>query len=116
MTNTSEYNPQVFRVVSFNANHTANYTAVVLQRFYYADAIFIQEPSYSVLKRVPSPTNPLGDEFYGTQAQSTDWLLLEVRDIHRARVACYINRRWVGASPRTRHDIIYHPHLRSDYI
>ena len=111
MTNTSEYNPQVFRVVSFNANHTANYTAVVLQRFYYADAIFIQEPSYSVLKRVPSPTNPLGDEFYGTQAQSTDWLLLEVRDIHRARVACYINRRWVGASPRTRHDIISHPHL-----
>ena len=111
MTNTSEYNPQVFRVVSFNANHTANYTAVVLQRFYYADAIFIQEPSYSVLKRVPSPTNPLGDEFYGTQAQSTDWLLLEVRGIHRARVACYINRRWVGASPRTRHDIISHPHL-----
>lgn len=105
------YDEQVFRVASYNANHTANNTSIILNTLTSFNALFIQEPAYSVIKHTLSSTNPNGDALYGTQALAREWILLEVTDIRNARVACYVHKRWVGARPRTCHDIISHPHL-----
>jgi ribonuclease HI len=107
--NTANSN-STFRIISFNANHTPTNVKTLLERHTDYDAVFIQEPHYSVIRRTPSATNPLGDELFGTQ-RSPDWILLEVEDLREARVACYIRARWECAHPKTRYDIVSHPHL-----
>jgi hypothetical protein len=89
-----------FRIISFNANHTPTNVKTLLERHTEYDVIFIQEPHYSVIKRTPSSTNPLGDELFGTQ-RSPDWILLEVEDLRESRVACYVRSRWESAHPKT---------------
>lgn len=105
------YDPSSFKVISFNANHTALNVKAILQNYTHADIIFIQEPQYSKIKRITSSTNPEGDWEYGTQIQPNEWILLEVLDRKKARVCAYVHTRWRSAVPRTRHNIISHPHL-----
>lgn len=106
----SAHPPPLFRILSFNANHTAFNTATILQTHLSTDVIFIQEPSYSIIKYTPSATSPLGDPYYATQADR-NWLLLEVRNTKEARVAAYVNRKWTRARPQIRFDLIDHPHM-----
>jgi len=58
------------------------------------DIIFIQEPARSLLRRIPSNTNPEGDPLYGTP-NHPDWTLF-IQDHDNIgnypRVATYINK------------------------
>lgn len=102
--------PLSFSVVSYNANHSPTNVKAILETSKSRDMILIQEPWYGVLKRTPSASDPTGEEYWGTQADP-DWLLLEVSDTRSARVATYIHKRWRGAHPMRRLDVINHPHV-----
>jgi len=59
-----------------------------------ADVIFIQEPPRSLLWRIPSYSNPMGDLLYGTP-NHTEWTLFIRQDTTQenyARVATYVNK------------------------
>ncbi|KZV67104.1 DNase I-like protein, partial [Peniophora sp. CONT] len=102
--------PPSFHILSFNANHTPTNTKYILETNKDCDIIFVQEPYYGTIKHVPSPHDPHGKELFGTQS-APDWFLLEVEDVRNSRVATYVNKRWKGAHPMRRIDIINHPHV-----
>ena len=60
-----------------------------------ADVIFIQEPPRSLIRRIPSHSNPMRDLLYGTPIHP-DWTLFIHQDTiqeNYARVATYVNKR-----------------------
>jgi len=59
-----------------------------------ADVIFIQEPPRSLLQRIPSHSNPMGDPLYGTP-NHPEWTLFIHQDTTQenyARVTTYVNK------------------------
>jgi len=59
-----------------------------------ADIIFIQEPPRSLIQRIPSYSNPMGDPLYGTP-NHPEWTLFICQDTTQenyARVTTYVNK------------------------
>ena len=74
------------------------------------DIILIQEPSQSLLRRVPSHTNSEGNPYYGSP-NHLDWSLFIQNDgsiENYPRVATYINRRISRMRFSLRKDLINH--------
>jgi len=72
--------------------------------------ILIQEPAQSLLRRIPSNTNPEGDPLYGTPNHS-DWMLFtqDYNNIENyPRVATYINKQLSRMRFSLRKDLINH--------
>ena len=74
------------------------------------DVILVQEPSKSLICRVPSHTNSLGEPIYGTP-NYPDWTLFIRQDPiqeNYARVATYVNKKLQKMRFTLRPDIIDH--------
>jgi len=75
-----------------------------------ADVIFTQEPPRSLIRRIPSHSNPMGDPLYGTP-NHPEWTLFIRQDTTQenyARVATYVNKRLARMRFALRLDIINH--------
>jgi len=74
------------------------------------DIILIQEPAWSLLRRILSNTNPEGDPLYGT-LNHPDWMLF-TQDYNNIknypRVVTYINKRLSRMRFSLRKDLINH--------
>jgi len=74
------------------------------------DIILVQEPPKSLIRRVPSHTDPTGDPIYGTP-NHPDWTLFIRQDPNQenyARVATYVNKKLQKMRFTLRLDIINH--------
>jgi len=74
------------------------------------DVILVQEPPKSLIHRVPSHTNPLGEPIYGTP-NHPDWTLFIKQDPTQEnyiRVAIYVNKKLKKMRFTLRSDIIDH--------
>jgi len=94
-----------------NVRKNKTLTDIILEtRKNILDIILIQEPPRSLLKRIPSHTNPKGDPFYGTP-NHPDWSLFIQNDScadNYPRVATYVNRRISRLRFSLRKDLINH--------
>jgi len=74
------------------------------------DVILVQEPPKSLIRRVPSHSNPLGDPIYGTP-NHPDWTLFirqEPAQENYIRVATYVNKKLMKMRFTLRPNIINH--------
>jgi len=74
------------------------------------DIILVQEPPKSLIRRVPSHTDPTGDPIHGTP-NHPDWTLFIRQDPNQenyARVATYVNKKLQKMRFTLRLDIINH--------
>jgi len=74
------------------------------------DVILVQEPPKSLIRRVPSHSNPLGDPIYGT-SNHPDWTLFirqEPAQENYTRVATYVNKKLMKMRFTLRPNIINH--------
>jgi len=75
-----------------------------------ADVIFIQKPPRSLIRYIPSHSNPMGDPLYGT-SNHPEWTLFIHQDTTQenyARVATYVNKHLARMRFALRLDIINH--------
>jgi len=83
------------KIFSQNIRKNKTLTDIILEtQKNISDIIFIQEPSRSLLRQLPSHTNPEGDPYYST-LNHPDWLLFiqNNRGIENyPRVVTYINK------------------------
>jgi len=74
------------------------------------DIILIQEPPWSIIRKVPSTSNSEGEDFVGT-VHHPNWTLFAINPSNKAsslRVTAYINNRLVSLHFSLRTDIINH--------
>jgi len=94
-----------------NVRKNKTLTDIILEtRKNISDIILIQEPPRSLLRHIPSHTNPKGDPVYGTP-KHLDWSLFIQNDgctDNYPRVATYINRRILRLRFSLRKDLINH--------
>ena len=99
------------KIFSQNVRKNKTLTDIILEtRKNISDIILIQEPPRTLLRHIPSHTNPEGDPFYG-MPNHPDWSLFIQNDDcidNYPRVATYINRRISRMRFSLRKDLINH--------
>ena len=85
----------------------------ILETHSHFDIILIQEPSWSIIRQVPSSTNSEGENLIGT-IHHPNWILFTSIPVNKAyspRVSTYINIRLSSLRFSLRRDIINHPDI-----
>ena len=104
------------RFYCININHNTNFTGTLLEKLQKdIDILFIQEPSYRLVRNIPSATNPDGDPLVGTPTHPA-WTLIQSASTTNPdatlatppRVSIYINNSIRSIEVRLREDIIKH--------
>src|SRR6188768_2871233 len=92
--------------VAKNALHVDALLSELRNKF---DVIFLQEPPWRAIRRVPSTTNRLGDEIVGAP-KHPDWLTVVRPPINdeASRVLAYVHNRLTQLCPSLRRDLIDH--------
>jgi hypothetical protein len=112
-----EVNDKEFCCVSANVQRSRDNTTMLLERYRDHDIVFVQEPFWGIIKRIPSAKNwgtlkgktiqgdKLGEPYHEAVIHPN---FIPVGNTEHSRVHQYVNRRWARHIPRTRHNIIKH--------
>jgi len=99
------------KIFSQNVRKNKTLTDIILEmQKNVSDIILIQKPPWSLLRHIPSHTDPEGDPYYGTP-NHLDWSLFIQNDScieNYPRVATYINKRFSRMRFSLRKDLINH--------
>jgi len=99
------------KIFSQNIRKNKTLTDIILEtQKNVSNIIFIQEPPQSLLRQIPSHTNPEGDPYYSTP-NHLDWsLFIQTNGSIRnyPRVAIYINKRLSRMRFSLRKDLVNH--------
>ena len=106
-----KYNLKIFLQ---NVRKNKTLTDIILEtRKNILDIILIQEPPQSLLRHIPSYTNPEGNPVYG-MPKHPDWSLFILNDEYTdsyPRVVTYVNRRISRLRFSLRKDLINHQNI-----
>jgi len=87
---------QSLKIFSQNVRKNKVLTNIILENNKNStDIVFIQEPPRSLIRRVPSHTNPAGDPTFGTP-NYPEWTLFICPDLSQDNYPCvatYVNKR-----------------------